>query len=102
MRIRINSTQCIWVLAVVLCVGATGGTVLSAASPAPQDQTHDQAHDQDYSKNKNYQVGMHDGKDDKAHNRDHSRNRKFKHDDDQKAYETGYQLGRQGDQPDHR
>ena len=44
---------------------------------------------------------MRDGKDDKAHNKDHSRNRKFKKDDDQKAYEAGYQLGHQDDQPDH-
>jgi hypothetical protein len=36
---------------------------------------------------------MRDGKDDKAHNKDHSRKRKFKKDDDQKAYETGYQQG---------
>src|ERR1039457_4529310 len=106
MRIRMILTQCIWVLAVMLGIGTTGGTVRAAASPAPQDQTHDQthdqAHDQDYSKNKNYQVGMNDGKDDKAHNEDPSRKRKFKKDDDQKPYETGYQLGHQGDQPDHR
>jgi hypothetical protein len=97
-----NSRQCIWVLVVVLGIATSGGTVRAAASPAPQDQTHDQAHDQDYSKNKNYQLGMNDGKDDKAHKKDHSRNRKFKKDDDQKAYEAGYQLSHQGDQPDHR
>jgi hypothetical protein len=97
MRIRMNVTQCIWVLAVVLGIGITGGTVRAAASPSSQDQTHDQ----DYSKNKNYQVGMRDGKDDKAHNRDHSRKRNFKKDDDHKAYEAGYQVGHQGDQPDH-
>jgi hypothetical protein len=85
------------VLAVVLGIGITGGAVRATASPSSQDQ----AHDQDYSKNKNYQVGVRDGKDDKAHNKDHSRNRKFKKDDDQKAYEAGYQVGHQGDQPDH-
>jgi hypothetical protein len=36
---------------------------------------------------------MRDGKDDKAHNKDHSRKRTFKKDDDQKAYESGYQQG---------
>ena len=58
--------------------------------PAPPQ---DKAQAQDYSKNKNYQVGTRDGKDDKAHNKDHSRKRKFKKDDDQKAYESGYQQG---------
>lgn len=98
MRVRMNLRQCVWVLALALGTGITGGTIRAAASPLSQDQTHDQAHDQDYSKNKNYQVGMHDGKDDKAHNKDHSRKRKFKKDDDQKAYEAGYQQGHQGDQ----
>lgn len=98
MRIRMNLTQCIWVLAVVLGIGITGGTVQAAASPAPQDQ----AHDQDYSKNPKYQQGLSEGRDDHAHNLDHSKKRHFKKDEDQKAYEAGYQVGHQGDQPDHR
>ena len=87
MRVRMNLRQCVWVLVVMLGTGVTVGTVRAAASPQDQAQT------QDYSKNKNYQVGMRDGKDDKAHNKDHSRKRKFKKDDDQKAYEAGYQQG---------
>lgn len=94
MRVRMNLRQCVWVLALALGTGITGGTVRAAASPLSQEQ----AQTQDYSKNKNYQVGMRDGKDDKAHNKDHSRKRKFKKDDDQKAYEAGYQQGHQGDQ----
>ncbi|HVB85359.1 MAG TPA: hypothetical protein VNK23_01670 [Candidatus Dormibacteraeota bacterium] len=89
--------QCIWVLALVLGTGITGGAVRATAYPSSQDQ----AHNQDYSKNKNYKVGMRDGKNDKAHKKDHSRHRKFKKDDDQKAYEAGYQAGHQDDQPDH-
>jgi len=90
---RMNVKRCVWVLAAVLGMGITGGTVRAAGSPSSQDQ----AHEQDYSKNKNYQVGMRDGKDDKAHSKDHSRKRKFKKDEDQKAYESGYQRGHQGD-----
>jgi hypothetical protein len=60
--------------------------------------SEDHAQNQDYSKNKNYQVGMRDGKDDKAHNRDHSRKRNFKKDEDQRAYESGYQQTHHGDQ----
>jgi hypothetical protein len=87
MRVRMNLKQCVWIVAMTLAIGITGGTARVAASPSPQAQT------QDYSKNKNYQVGMRDGKDDKAHNKDHSRKRNFKKDEDQKAYEAGYQEG---------
>jgi hypothetical protein len=97
MRVRMNLKQCIWVLAVVLGTGIAGGTVRAAASRSSQDH----AQTQDYSKSKNYQVGVRDGKDDKAHNKDHSRKRNFKKDEDQKAYETGYQAGHQGG-PDHK
>lgn len=97
MRVRMNLRQCVWVLAVALGIGITGGTLRAAASPSSQDQ----AHDQDYSKNKKYQQGLREGKDDHAHNLDHSKKRHFKKDEDQKAYEAGYQIGHQGDQPDH-
>ena len=58
------------------------------AAPLYQD------HEPDYSKNKTYQQGMREGKDDKVHSRDHSKKRHFKKDEDQKAYEAGYQQGR--------
>jgi hypothetical protein len=91
-----NLKRCVWVLAVTL-IGTTGGVVRSAAVPSPQSQ----GHDEDYSKNKNYQLGMREGRDDQAHNLDHSKKRHFKKDEDQKAYEAGYQQGHQGDQRDH-
>lgn len=47
----------------------------------------------DYSKTKQYQQGVREGKDDHAHNKDHSRKRHFNKDEDQKAYEAGYQKG---------
>jgi hypothetical protein len=92
-----NWKRCVWIVALTLGMGITGGTVRAAASPSAQDQ-----HDQDYSKNKNYQLGMRDGRDDGAHNRDHSRKRKFKKDQDQNDYETGYQAGHHGNPPDHK
>ena len=97
MRMRMNWKQCVWIVAMVLCFGITGGTARAVASGSPQEQ-----HDQDYSKNKNYQVGVRDGRDDSAKNLDHSKKRKFKKDEDQKAYESGYQSGHQGNQPDHK
>jgi hypothetical protein len=92
MRLRMNLKQCAWIVAMTLCLGITGGAARVAASPSPQEQ-----HDQDYSKNKNYKTGMRDGHDDIAHNRDHSKKRKFKKDDDRRAYEAGYQEGHRGD-----
>jgi hypothetical protein len=97
MAARQNVKQCVWIVAMTLGIGFTGGTARVVASPSPQEQ-----HDQDYSKNKNYQVGMRDGRDDQAHNRDHSKKRNFKKDDDKKAYESGYQTGHQVNPPDHK
>ena len=97
MRGLINLKQSFLVLAVLLGAVLTGGAIEASTSPLPQEQ-----HDQDYSKNKNYQLGMRDGKDDQAHNKDHSKKRHFKKDEDQKAYESGYQQGHQGDQRDQR
>jgi hypothetical protein len=97
MRVRMNLKQCAWIVAMTLGIGITGGTVRVAASPSPQEQ-----HDQDYSKNKNYQQGMRDGRADSAHNLDHSKTRKFKKDADKKDYETGYQSGHQANSQDHK
>jgi hypothetical protein len=77
-----------WILAAAVGLGVTGGVISATAAPYFQD------HDQDYSKNKNYHQGMREGKNDQAHNRDHSKKRHFKKDEDQRAYEAGYQKGR--------
>jgi hypothetical protein len=69
-----------WALAAVLAMGI-GGVALQA----------DDA--KDYSKTKQYQQGVREGQSDHAHNLDHSKKRHFKKDDDQKAYEAGYQKG---------
>ena len=75
-------------LAVAAGLVVSGAAVNAVASPMFQE------HAPDYSKNKTYQQGVREGKDDKAHSRDHSKKRHFKKDDDQKAYEAGYQQGR--------
>lgn len=93
-----NLNKCVWIVAMILSVGITGGTVRVVASPLPQ---RDQGY-KDYSKNKNYQQGMRDGRDDNAHHRDHFKNRKFKKDEDRQAYEAGYQNGHRGDFQDRR
>ena len=92
-----NLKKFVWIVTMTLAMGITGGTVRVTASPSPQEQ-----HDKDYSKNKNYQPGIRDGRSDHTHNRDHYKKRTFKKDDDQKAYESGYQSSRQGNSQDHR
>jgi hypothetical protein len=84
---RMNLKRCVWIGAMTVCLAITGGTVRAAASPSQEQHEHD------YSKNKNYQVGMRDGHDDFKRNKDHSKKRNFKKDEDQKAYEAGYQGG---------
>jgi hypothetical protein len=76
--------QCVWIGVIALGIGTAGTSRVEASTSQEQ-------HEQDYSKNKRYQQGMREGKDDFAHNRDHSKKRHFKVDDDQKAYEAGYQ-----------
>ena len=91
---RMNLRQCVWTLAVMLSMAVAGGSVRAAVPASPQEQ----ARNQDYSKNKKYQQGMREGQNDSKRNLDHSKKRNFKKDEDQKAYETGYQQGHQGDQ----
>ena len=67
------------VLAVALAVGVSGAPFQDNAK--------------DYSKTKQYQQGVREGQDDHAHNKDHSKKRHFKKDEDQRAYEAGYQKG---------
>jgi hypothetical protein len=81
---RMNLKRYIGVLAVAAGIGIGGAAVQAVAAPYQ---------DQDYSKNKTYQQGMREGKDDQARKLDHSKKRHFKKDEDQKAYEAGYQKG---------
>jgi len=85
---KMNLKRYVGALALAVGVSVGAGSVQAVAAPF---QEHDGGHEQDYSKNKNYQQGTRDGKNDFTHNRDHSKKRHFKVDDDQKAYEAGYQ-----------
>ena len=95
LSMKINLRRSLCALAVAAGVGMSGGMVQAVAAPLFQGQ------DQDYSKNKTYQQGVREGQDDSKHNKDHSKKRHFKKDEDQKAYEAGYQQGHQGDQQHH-
>jgi len=89
---KMNLKHCLRVTAVVAGVVIGGDAVQAVAAPLFQNQT--QTENPDYSKNKTYQQGMREGQSDRAHNLDHSKKRHFKKDDDQKAYEAGYQKAR--------
>jgi len=84
---KISLKRSVWVLALAAGMAIGGGEMQVVAAPF-------QDHDQDYSKNKTYQQGVREGQDDRTHSRDHSKKRHFKKDEDQKAYEAGYQKGR--------
>jgi uncharacterized protein HemX len=79
---KINLRRGIWTLAIALGLGIGGGAAVQAQDQGP-----------DYSRNKTYQQGMREGHNDHAHNRDHYKKHHFKKDEDQKAYEAGYQKG---------
>ena len=84
---QMNLKQRAWTLVLAAGLGLGAGTIQAVAAPFFQDQGPD------YSKNKRYQQGMREGKSDSAHKLDHSKKRHFKKDEDQKAYEAGYQRG---------
>jgi hypothetical protein len=65
-----------------------GSAALVMAAPFFQENVPD------YTNNKIYRQGQHEGKNDLVKNKYHRRKRNFKIDDDQKAYEAGYQQGR--------
>jgi hypothetical protein len=75
-------------------LGVGGSAVQAVAAPFYQDLRQEQDHERDYSKYKTYQQGVREGRSDHARNQDHSKKRHFKKDDDNKAYEAGYQKGR--------
>jgi len=81
-----------YVGALAITAGLAFGVSAVQAAGAPFDD-HDSNHEPDYSKNKRYNLGMREGRDDHAHNRDHYKKRHFAKDEDQKAYESGYQKG---------
>ena len=81
---KMNLKRYIGVLAVAVGIGIGGAAMQAVAAPFQ---------DHDYSKTKTYQQGMREGKDDQARKLDHSKKHHFKKDEDQKAYEAGYQKG---------
>ena len=83
---RMSFRRCVGVLALTVGMGIGGvATVQAAGVPFFEDQN--------YSTNKTYRQGMREGKSDGAHHKDHSKKRHFNKDEDQKAYEAGYQKG---------
>ena len=82
---KINIRHGVCVFAVAAGIGIGGFAVQAVAAPFQ---------DQDYSKNKTYQQGVREGQADQVKKLDHSKKRHFKKDEDQKAYEAGYQKGR--------
>ena len=86
---RMNFKPYVLALAVLMGTSVIGSTINAVAAPAASAA----GEDQDYSKNSRYQQGQREGKDDRAHNRDHSRKRHFAKDEDNRAYEAGYQHG---------
>jgi hypothetical protein len=98
---KINSRMCAFALTVGMAVTPIVPVV---AQPTPiQDRDHDRDndrnrdHDRDHDRNNNqwtnnkyYKMGLKDADNDRKHNRRDRHHRNFKHDDDRRAYEAGY------------
>jgi hypothetical protein len=87
---KLNVKRSIWTFALAVGIGIGGGVPQAVAAPFFQNQ----APGPDYTHNKTYQQGQREGQADRAKNLDHSKKRHFKKNDDQTAYEAGYQKGR--------
>jgi len=70
---KLNIKSSVWALALAIAIGAS----VSQAVATPLFQ-QEQRSEPDYSKNKTYQQGQHDGQADRAKNRDHSKKRHTK------------------------
>jgi hypothetical protein len=88
---KLNLRSGVWALTLTIGIGIGASVSQAVAIPFFQQE---QRSEPDYSRNKTYQQGQHEGQADRAKNQDHSKKRHFKKDDDQKAYEAGYQKGR--------
>jgi hypothetical protein len=88
---KLNVKRSVCALALTIGIGIGGNISRAVAAPLFQQE---QRSEPDYSKNKTYQQGQREGQADRTKNQDHSKKRHFKKDDDQKAYEAGYQKGR--------
>ena len=88
---KLNVKNGVWALALTIGIGIGATASKALATPLFQQE---QRSEPDYSKNKTYQQGQREGQADRTKNQDHSKKRRFKKDDDQKAYEAGYQKGR--------
>ena len=88
---KLNIKSAAWTLALTIGIAIGASVPQAVATPLFQQE---QRSEPDYSKNKTYQQGQREGQADRKKNEDHSKKRHFKNDDDQRAYEAGYQKGR--------
>ena len=84
---RMNLRHCSWVLAIAAGIGLSGGAVQAVAPRFSRTRARIIPRTKATSK-----VCAKAGAD-HAHNLDHSKKRHFKKDEDQRAYEAGYQKG---------
>lgn len=94
---KINSRMCAFALTVGMAVTPIVPVI---AQPAPvqdrdhdrddHDRDHDRDHNNQWANNKWYKMGLKDADDDHKHNRRDHHHRKFKRDEDRRAYEAGY------------
>src|SRR6202035_487479 len=93
---KLNIRKAIWVFALAIAVT---GFVTPKSAVAQQGQDNDRAYSKDNANNLMYQQGLSHGQADRTNNRAHEYRLQPNNEGDRRAYESGYDQGYQGDQP---
>ena len=86
-----------WAFALAIALTVFEATNFAAAVQSQEDMENGRGHDRDgeYSRNRNYQRGITDGREDGARNRDRRYRLRTNNDYDRRAYQAGYDQGYQ-------
>ena len=94
---KLNLRQATWALSMAIALALFGAPNFADAFQSQEGLEHGRGHDQDrdYTRNRNYQLGLNDGREDGARNRDRRYRLRTNNDADRRAYQAGYDQGYQ-------
>ena len=93
---KLNIRNAVWAFALAIAVA---GLLTPKFAVAQQSQDNDQGYSRDNANNLMYQQGLSHGQADRTNNRGHQYRLQPNNDGDRRAYESGYDQGYQGYQP---
>ena len=94
---KLNSRQAAWTFALAIALTVFGASNFAGAFQSDEGLEHGRGHDKgpDYTRNRNYQLGLSDGREDGSRHRDRQYRLRTNNDYDRRAYQAGYDQGYQ-------